>query len=189
MKESNENATVKTVAKVNNVQIVVIENGDKQVPIRPMCDAIGIDFSGQLQRIKTDPILSSTVGTVTTVGADGKQREMVSIPFKFTFGWLFTIDSRLVKEEARETVLKYQLECYDALYNHFTAYADYVEQKQIAIEKQLVIFENAKTNFQAASKVMKDAEQELKKYRQLRFEDFDAERRQLTLFTTQEQEG
>lgn len=189
MKDSNEKATLTTVAKINNVQIVVVKNENKDVPIKPICEAIGIASNGQIEKIKSDPILSSVGKTVLSTGADGKQYEMFSIPFKYTFGWLFTIDSRLVKEEARQTVLKYQMECYDALYNHFTAYADFVEQKQIAIEQQLVIFENAKANFQSASKVMKDAEQELKKYRQLIFEEWEAEQSQLSLFSTEEQEG
>jgi len=189
MKDSNEKPTLKTVAKINDVSIVIIENGEKRVAVKPICEALGVAFEAQFTRLKSDPILSSVVMLSVTTGADGKQYEMMTIPFKYVFGWLFRIDSRNVKEEARETVLKYQLECYDALYNHFTAYADFVEQKQIAIENQLVIFEEAKTNFQAASKVMKEAEQELKKYRQLRFEDFDAERRQLSLFTPTEQEG
>jgi hypothetical protein len=189
MKDSNEKPTLKTVAKINDVSIVIIENGEKRVAVKPICEALGVAFEAQFTRLKSDPILGSVVMLSVTTGADGKQYEMMTIPFKYVFGWLFRIDSRNVKEEARETVLKYQMECYDALYNHFTAYADFVEQKQIAIENQLVIFEEAKTNFQAASKVMKEAEQELKKYRQLRFEDFDAERRQLSLFTPTEQEG
>ena len=175
-----------TVARINQVDILLIENGEKRVAIKPICEALGVDFSAQLQKLKSDPILGPTMGLSTTVGADGKEREMQTIPFMYVFGWLFRIDSRNVKEEARETVLKYQVECYRALYFHFTAYADFVEKKQIAIEKQLVVYEEARTNYSSANKIMKEAEAELKKFRQLRFEDYDADRRQLKMFSEEE---
>ena len=185
----SENVNTKTVAKINNVDILVIENGEKRVAIRPICDALGISMQGQLNKLKVDPILSSTIKPSFTVGADGKEREMVTIPFKYVFGWLFRIDSRNVKEAARETILKYQIECYDVLYNHFTSYAEYVEQKQKAIEAQLEIVDNAKTNFKSAEAVLKEADKQLKTLRQLTFTDFDAERHQLKLFTNEEMTG
>jgi len=44
MKNVNEKSTVSTVAKVNNTEIVIIENGEKRVAIKPICDALGVDF-------------------------------------------------------------------------------------------------------------------------------------------------
>ena len=188
MKNEKE-ATQTTVAKINNVEIVVIENGEKRVAVKPICEALGIAFEPQFTRLKTDPILSSTVMLSVMVGADEKQREMVTIPFKYVFGWLFRIDSRNVKEEAREAVLKYQVECYDALYNHFASYADFVEQKQAVIEDKLKKYEEAKANFNVANRIMKEVEAELKQARQLTFSDYDASRRQLSMFTATEMEG
>ena len=175
-----------TIARINQVDILLIENGEKRVAIRPICEAIGVDYSGQLQKVKEDEILGPVVGLNPTTGKDGKQYEMVTIPFMFIFGWLFTISPKNVKEDARETLIKYKLECYRALYFHFTAYADFVEQKQIAIEKQLVVYEEARSNYSSANKIMKEAEQELKKFRQLRFEDYDSDRRQLKMFSEEE---
>jgi hypothetical protein len=178
-----------TVAKINNVEILLIENGEKRVAVKPICEALGVDYSSQLQKLKSDPILSSTMGLSTTVGADGKDREMQTIPFMYVFGWLFNIDSRNVKEEAREVVLKYQVECYKALYYHFTNYAEFVEQKQKAIEAQLEIVDSAKTNFRSAKSVLDEADKHLKSLRQLAYADFDAERRQLKMFTEKEMGG
>jgi exonuclease VII small subunit len=189
MNSLKEKSTVSTVAKVNNTEIVIIENGEKRVAIKPICDALGVDFSGQLQRIKSDEILGSTVEMISTVGSDKKVREMQTIPFKFVFGWLFRIDSRKVKPEAKETVVKYQLECYDALYNHFTAYADFVEQKQAVIEERLKAYEEAKASYSNAHRIMKEVEKELKMARELTFSDYDATRRQLSLFKPDEMEG
>jgi hypothetical protein len=33
------------------------------------------------------------------VATDGKKREMVTIPYRFVFGWLFTINSKNVVSE------------------------------------------------------------------------------------------
>ena len=186
---NQKEATETTVAKINNVSIVVIENGEKRIAVKPICEALGVAYQSQIERLKNDPILSSVITLSVTTGADGKQYEMVTIPFKFVFGWLFRIDSRNVKPEAAEAVLRYQMECYDALYNHFTAYADYVEQKQAVIEDKLKKYEEAKANFNTANRIMKEVEAELKQARQLTFSDYDATRRQLMLFNPEEMEG
>lgn len=187
--ENSKQATQTTVAKINNVEIVIISNGEKRVAIKPICDALGVSIQGQLEKLKTDPILSSVIKLSFTTGADGKQYEMQTIPFKFVFGWLFRIDSRNVKEEARETVERYQLECYNALYNHFTGYADYVEQKQRLIEEHLTIVEAINFDFHEAKNKLLDAKKELNRVRQLTFADYDAANRQLKLFTDSELEG
>lgn len=180
------NSTTKTIARINQVDILLIENGEKRVAIKPICEVLGVTIQGQLDKLKSDPILSSVIKLSLTTGADGKQYEMVTIPFKYVFGWLFRIDSRNVKEEAREAVLKYQMLCYDALYNHFTNYAEFVEQKQRAIEAQLEVVDVAKNNFKSAKSVLDDADKQLKSLRQLTFGDFDYERRQLKIFSEEE---
>lgn len=109
------------ITAVNNKNIVVVENESELfVPIHPICDAIGIAFNAQWERVNRDNILSSTIRIVRTVGGDGKQREMICLPLKFIYGWLFTIDTGLVKQEAQSTVTQYKLACYNALYDYFT---------------------------------------------------------------------
>lgn len=178
-----------TVARINNVDIVVIENGSKRVPLKPICEALGVDFSSQLQKVKDDEILGSTVVLSPTVGADGKEREMATIPFMFVFGWIFGISAKNVKEEAREALIKYKLECYVALFNHFSAYSDFIEAKQTVIEQALTEYEEAKDGYTNANRKMKDSEKKLKQARELNFTDFDAERRQLKMFSDDEMKG
>ena len=170
-----------TVARINQVDIVLIENGEKRVAIKPICQALGIDEEGQRQKLNRDPILNSVTFTIKATGADGKSYDMVTIPFKYVFGWLFQIDSRSVKEDAREAVLKYQVECYDALYNHFTSYAQFVELKQKKIEEQLQIEDAAKTNFNSAKSILYETQTHLKTLRKLTFENFDPENHQFKL--------
>jgi len=125
-----EEQKILRLAKVNNQNIVVVENGvDKFVPIKPICDALGIATNKQIEKIKEHPILSSTATLRVSVGADGKDREMFVLPYEYIFGWLFTIDSRNVKPEAAETVLKYQIQCYHILYDHFIMKAKFEQWK------------------------------------------------------------
>lgn len=175
----NLNATSTVVARVNNVDIVVMENGMKKVPVKPICEALGIAFEPQFTRLKNDPILSSVITLSVTTGADGKQYEMVTIPFKYVFGWLFRIDSRNVKEEARESVLKYQVQCYDALYNHFTIHYEYVEWKSKLVEEQTAVVEAINANFRHAKDLLITAKDELNRRRRLSLSDYISERSQL----------
>lgn len=189
MNNLKEKSTVSTVAKINNTEIVVISNGEKRVAIKPICDALGVDFSGQLQRIKNDEILGSVVEMISTTGADKKQYEMQTIPFKFVFGWLFRIDSRKVKPEAKETVVKYQVECYNALYNHFTRQSEFLEQRQKAVDALLEQYDDARRNFKDAEKIMREKKSELDTVRSITFHEWLADQSQLSLFTANEMEG
>lgn len=125
------------VAKINNIEIVIIQNGEDMVPIKPICEALGIASNGQMERIKDDDILASVSKLVLSTGKDGKEYEMFSIPFKFIFGWLFTIDPARVKPEAKDAVVKYKLACYDALFEHFVGAKNFLELKEKATEKYI----------------------------------------------------
>ena len=112
-----------TISIINGVGISAVtdENHNVFVPVKPICQAIGIDHDAQRQRIKRHRKLSSVAVTVTATGTDGKSYEMLALPLQYVYGWLFSIDLSMVAESALPTVEKYQDECYDILYHHFTA--------------------------------------------------------------------
>lgn len=169
------------VAKINEVEIVVIQNGSDLVPVKPVCEALGIDFSSQLQKLKNDEILSSTMVMNTTVGSDGKDREMVSIPFKFVFGWLFTIDPSRVRPEAKEAVIKYKLACYDALFEHFVGAKKFLEIKEKETERLIADLKQANKNYFTAKNLKRDAETALEKLSKVTYQEYLANNCQLTL--------
>lgn len=109
------------ITTINGIEISAVrdENNNFFVPVKPICQAIGIDPEGQRQRINRHYILNSVAVTLKATGADGKNYEMFCLPLKFAYGWLFTIDANLVAENRRENVARYQLECYETLYRHF----------------------------------------------------------------------
>lgn len=109
------------ISIINGVEIFaeVNENGQVFIPVKPVCQAIGIDHPSQVQRIKRHHILGPTMVIITMVAADEKDREMVCLPLEFVYGWLFTIETGLVAESRRQDVETYQRECYEILYRHF----------------------------------------------------------------------
>jgi len=172
---------ITTIARINGVNIQIIENGKKMVPVKPICEALGIAFEPQFKRLKLDPILSSTVTLGVMVGADGKDREMVVIPLRFVFGWLFRIDSRNVKEEAREAVMNYQLECYNALYNYFAQMEEFLGWKQQIVEDRLKIYDEVRIEFREAKERVQEARDRLNEVRKVTFDDYHSNKNQLVL--------
>lgn len=106
---------------LNGVEIFaeITENGQVFIPVKPICDAIGVAFEPQFSKLKEHEILSSTITLRVMVAADGKQREMVCLPLEYVYGWIFTVNTKNVSEKSHDYVLQYQRECYDILYRHF----------------------------------------------------------------------
>lgn len=170
----------KTVAKVNHVSIqLVSDNKEKLVPIKPICEALGIDEDAQRRKLNEDEFLNSVTVLSTATGSDGKQYGMVCLPFEFIFGWLFTINPKNVKEEAREAVSKYRIECYRALYKHFSSQAEFLSEKQSLLDQQLEYVEMVKTEFSSAKSRLSEAQKKLSEARSLTFEDWENNNRQL----------
>lgn len=109
------------ISKINGVNIVTVErDGEIFVPIKPICEAIGIDVDAQRNKLNSDQFFNSTTAIIAAVAADEKEREMYCIRLRDVYGWLATINPGKVAPEAREAVAVYRRECYDVLYEHFT---------------------------------------------------------------------
>lgn len=95
-----------------------LADGNIYIPIRPLCDNLGVTLAGQRERIKRDPVLSEVVTSVS-VTLTQQAREMLCLPLKYIPGWLFGINANRVKPELRERIIRYQRECYDVLSEAF----------------------------------------------------------------------
>jgi hypothetical protein len=101
------------------------------VPLRSICDYLGVDWSGQRQRILRDAVLSDVVSgvVITPTPLDNRfanPQEMLCIPLDYLNGFLFGINANRVKAEIRERLIRYQKECYRVLADAFleTSVAD-----------------------------------------------------------------
>jgi hypothetical protein len=124
---------------INDTEILISNNGtEKIVAIKPICKALGIAYSSQIQKIKEDEILNSVVLLSNTTGPDGKSYEMTCLPLKYIFGWLFTINPENVNPEIKESLITYRRQCYDKLFDSFTKRDSILKEKamfQIEIDK------------------------------------------------------
>src|SRR4051794_29942915 len=97
-----------------------LADGAIWVPVRPICEQLGVDWSSQRQRINRDPVLREAQGVVVITTPGGEQSALC-LPLKLLPGWLFGLNASRVKEELREKILRYQRDCYEVLWNAFKA--------------------------------------------------------------------
>ncbi len=139
------------ISVINGIEILLLDvDGKKRVPIKPICQALGIDHDSQRKKIQADEILSSVAVLSTSTGTDGKEYQMLTIPYELSFGWLFSINPKNVAESARENVLKYKMECYYALYEYFEGIRKFLQEKEKQMGNSLARVKEAKRNFNSA---------------------------------------
>ncbi|MEY0777748.1 phage antirepressor N-terminal domain-containing protein [Providencia rettgeri] len=113
----NTISTINVPFHGNNLYVVNY-NGQPYVPMRPIVEGMGMDWTGQLNKLKQK--FKSTVEEISIVAADGKERNMICLALRKLAGWLHTISPNKVKAEIRDKVIQYQEECDDVLYEYWT---------------------------------------------------------------------
>lgn len=171
-----------TIAIVNSTPLLLVQNGETLVPVKPICEALGIDPKTQIDKIKDDEDLNSVGGLSPATASDGKEYQMYCIPLKFVFGWLFTINPKNVKPEAQELIRKYRKECYEALYRHFTEYSDFVIERGNKTDEFLDAYREAQNGFKNAKEKMDKARKDLDEVRKRTFQEWKASGNQIRLF-------
>lgn len=117
---SNSSTAIKTVP-FHGHDLITIQDGETvRVAMKPICDAIGLSWSGQYERINRHPVLSATVRVIRTVAEDGKSRELFTLPLNKLNGWLFGINATRTKPESRDKLVEYQSECFDVLWDYWS---------------------------------------------------------------------
>jgi hypothetical protein len=102
-------------------QLYGFENDDGTfVALKPIVESMGMSWEGQRQRVNRDPILSEGTCVMQVPFGRGGDQECTCLKLELVNGWLFTIDTARIKDEAvREKVILYQRECYGVLAKHF----------------------------------------------------------------------
>lgn len=159
------------ITQINGADIVTVEqDGETYVPIKPICQALGIEAAPQREKIQKDEFFDSTGTIIVSVAADEKEREMFCIRLRDVYGWLATINPGKVAPEAREAVTRYRRECYDVLYDHFAgSLRRRVEENEAEI-KALQAVNEAIKGVKAAKAAQKGAEEHLDAIRKARLD-------------------
>jgi hypothetical protein len=114
----------------DDLEVARLPDGDVGVPFRRLCEVLGLDYSGQVQRLRRaakrgpngEPGARwATVGAVPTVGSDGKSRSMLMLPRRSIPMWAATVDAARVDPTVRPKLVAYQDEAADALAERFLA--------------------------------------------------------------------
>ncbi len=106
--------------EIKGVRVTRSPSGQSEfyVPLRPLCDYLGVSYSGQRERIERDAVLSTKLQSVI-IDTSGGPQEMQCLSLDYLNGWLFGINANRVKEENRPRVIRYQEECYLVLRDAF----------------------------------------------------------------------
>ena len=100
--------------------IAVTIDGKPYVPMKPICDNIGLDWKSQHARINRHNVMKTCMVMITMqIPGDDQNREVACLPLGMLNGWLFGVDVNRVKAALRDKLMDYQRECFDVLFQHF----------------------------------------------------------------------
>lgn len=112
--------------------VVITDDAQHLVAMKPVCEGIGLAWHGQFERIRRDEVLSTCVRVIRMqLPGDTQQREVVCLPIDYLNGWLFGIDVNRCREEIRPALIHYKRECYAAL-------AAYWQEKEVEYTPSLI---------------------------------------------------
>lgn len=100
-------------------QIFLVDvSGKPHIVLRPAIEALGLSYARQFRKLETRSW--ATVALAATVGADGREREMVVVDVRTFLMLLATVDENRVAEDVRPKLIAYQAEIADAIERYWT---------------------------------------------------------------------
>jgi P22_AR N-terminal domain len=93
-------------------------DGEPQVVLKPALESIGVDYWGQIERLRRRSWATTRVTQV--VAGDGKDREMLTVDVRTFLMLLATIDERRVGKDVAPKLIAYQAEVADAIEAYWT---------------------------------------------------------------------
>ncbi len=93
---------------------VITHDSLQLVAMKPIVEAIGLQWEAQYKRIQRHPVLKAAMSIMDIPSSGGVQRT-ACLPLDYLNGWLFGVDVNRVREEIRDTLIQYQRECYQVL--------------------------------------------------------------------------
>lgn len=97
------------------VTTVVLPGDGVAVPIRILCDNVGIvDVDFQVRQLREHPVYAAGIRMVN-VNMGGRIRSVAALVHTYIPGWLATISPHLVNDATRDKLIQYQREIVDIL--------------------------------------------------------------------------
>ncbi len=103
------------------------ENSEYYVAIKPICEALEVNYRHQLEKIKTDVVLMFQLQSMSMIDAGGKLREMYVLPERFIYGWIFSING-----SNNTDLIEFKWTCYTILFDYFRG--SVVQREEILVK-------------------------------------------------------
>ncbi|QDJ93789.1 phage antirepressor N-terminal domain-containing protein [Acinetobacter haemolyticus] len=114
-----ENSLTQITVPFHSAELYLVEHeGQPYTPMKPIVDGMGLDWAAQFNKLKQK--FSSTIAEIAMVANDGKERFMLCLPIRKLAAWLYSVNANKVRPELRDTVIMYQNECDDVLWDYWT---------------------------------------------------------------------
>ncbi len=112
------NSLTQMTVPFHNAELYIVEfEGQPYTPMKPIVDGMGLDWASQFVKLKQ----RFAKGIVEiTIPSKGGLQTMICLLLRKLPAWLYSIQSGKVKPELRDTVIKYQEECDDVLWDYWT---------------------------------------------------------------------
>lgn len=102
----------------HNAELYIVEyEGQPYTPMKPIVDGMGLDWKSQFVKLKQRFEQGMVEITIPTKGG---LQTMLCLLLRKLPAWLYSIHANKVKPELRDTVIKYQSECDDVLWDYWT---------------------------------------------------------------------
>jgi hypothetical protein len=106
----------------DDIIAVRMADGTIHVPVRPICDLLGVTWAAQYRRVNRDAVLAEEMQSIAVTTREGDRmvtRNMQCLPLDYVSGFLFGINADRVKPELKDRVIRYQRECHKVLAEAF----------------------------------------------------------------------
>lgn len=107
-------ANLENFLEFNGKRLAVLsKDGQWWIAIKPICDALGIEYTRVFKNLKEDDFFAGALAKQPMHDASKRVQEMACINEKYVYGWLCSLRSE------SPGLKEYKRKCYDILYNHF----------------------------------------------------------------------
>ncbi|WP_151764887.1 phage antirepressor N-terminal domain-containing protein [Acinetobacter soli] len=123
----------------HSAELYLVEHeGQPYTPMKPIVEGMGLDWKSQFVKLKQRFAQGMVEITIPTKGG---LQTMLCLLLRKLPAWLYSIQSGKVKPELRDTVIMYQNECDDVLWDYWTKGQAINSRKSISPEQQALLHE------------------------------------------------
>lgn len=125
------------IVSFHGTELFIVEHeGQPYTPMKPIVEGMGMDWASQFVKLKQ----RFAKGIVEiTIPSNGGLQTMICLLLRKLPAWLYSIMPGKVKPEIRDTVIMYQQECDDVLWNYWTKGQALNKRFTISPEQQHVL--------------------------------------------------